>query len=211
MTSDPRDVSSDLERAREISRRLGPEGSPSTAAPEGGFIRFRRRAPSTPAPAAPAAGPAASAAPLAQAEATPVGMAPPVLAAYGARRWDLLTSWLRQAADGRAAFLMDAHGLVMSVDGPVEISEVENVGARLVVAMTHVARMFAEVPRSLQLDVSVGQFHVRGFDLREKDGTVLTAGILGTRTTQARCEHLRQLAEAALEASPDETAGAGKD
>lgn len=191
MTSSPSAASSDLEKARALSRSLGAARPPEGA--RGGFIAFRRPARAgSEAPAPAAARPEAGAAPG-------IVTSPPLLPPFGARRWDLLTAWLRESADGRVAFVMDSQGLLMALDGPLEVPEVENAGARLGLALFHVGKMFSEAPQGIRIDVSVGDLHLTGFELHEPGGSQFTVGILGPEPiSPRRCETLRRQAEAAL-------------
>lgn len=193
MTSGPSAGSSDLEKARTLSRRLGSSGPPDGR--PGGFIVFRRRAGRVEAEA-----PAPGSAEVAKAsEASGVETSPPLLPAFGARRWDLLTAWLRESVEGRAAFVMDSQGLLMALDGPLEVPEVENAGARLGLALLHAGKMFAESPPFLRLDVSIGDLHLTGFELHEPGGNQFTVGVLGpSPISPRRCAAIRRLAELAL-------------
>jgi hypothetical protein len=198
MTSNPNAASSDLEKARALSMRLGSAGLPDRR--PGGFIVFRRPARSREAEVLPLASPQVGE----SGEASGVQTSPPLLPAFGARRWDLLTAWLRESADGRAAFVMDSQGLLMALDGPLEVPEVENAGARLGLALLHAGKMFAEAPPSLSLDVSLGDLHLTGFELHEPGGNQFTVGILGSEPVgPRRCDVLRKQAEAALATDPD--------
>ncbi len=197
MTSSPSAGSSDLEKARALSKSLEaarpPEGT------RGGFIAFRRPARPEPAGIVPPP-PRVEPSPV---EAVGVLTSPPLLPSFGARRWDLLTAWLRESSDGRAAFVMDSQGLLMAVDGPLELPEVENAGARLGLALLHAGKMFAEAPPSIRIDVSVGDLSLTGFELHEPGGNQFTVGILGPEPISARrCEALRRQAEAALATDP---------
>jgi hypothetical protein len=201
MTSSPSDGSSDLQKARTLSKRLGsasaPDGRP------GGFIVFRRPARQMAAAVPPPAIPQS----VAIGDLPGVQTSPPLLPAFGARRWDLLTAWLRESVDGRAAFVMDSQGLLMALDGPLEVPEVENAGARLGLALLHAGKMFAESPPFLRLDVSVGDLHLTGFELHEPGGGQFTVGILGPEPISPRhCDALRRQAESALATDPDPAA-----
>jgi len=202
MTSSPSAGSSDLEKARTLSMRLGsaspPEGRP------GGFIVFRRPARRKEAEVPPAASPHTAEA----GGESGVQTSPPLLPAFGARRWDLLTAWLRESVDGRAAFVMDSQGLLMALDGPLEVPEVENAGARLGLALLHAGKMFTESPPFLRLDVSIGDLHLTGFELHEPGGNQFTVGILGPAPiSPRRCEALRRQAELALATDLDPATG----
>lgn len=198
MTSSPSDGSSDLEKARTLSKRLG-SASPQDRHP-GGFIVFRRPARHTEAAETPPVIPQSAAG----GDLLGVQTSPPVLPAFGARRWDLLTAWLRESVDGRAAFVMDSQGLLMALDGPLEVPDAENAGARLGLALLHAGKMFAELPPVLRLDVSVGDLHLTGFELHEPGGGQFTVGILGLEPiSPRRCDSLRRQAESALATNAD--------
>lgn len=192
MKSSPSAGSSDLEKARALSRGLGAARPPEGA--RGGFIAFRR-----PARAATETSEPTVARPEPAAATAGVDTSPPLLPPFGARRWDLLTAWLRESAEGRVAFVMDAQGLLMALDGPLEVPEVENAGARLGLALFHAGKMFTEAPPDIRIDVSVGDLHLTGFELHEPGGNLFTVGILGPEPiSPRRCEALRRQAEAAL-------------
>ena len=89
MTSSPSAGSSDLEKARALSKSL--EAARSPEGTRAGFIAFRRPGRREPA-GMPSPPPRVEAPP---AEAAGVQTSPPLLPAFGARRWDLLTAWLR--------------------------------------------------------------------------------------------------------------------
>ncbi|MBK9090951.1 MAG: hypothetical protein IPL90_18685 [Holophagales bacterium] len=202
MTSSPSDGSSDLEKARTLSKRLGPASPPDVR--PGGFIVFRRPARHAVGAFPPPSPPQAAAV----GGLSGVQTSPPMLPAFGARRWDLLTAWLRESVDGRAAFVMDSQGLLMALDGPLEVPEVENAGARLGLALLHAGKMFAESPPFLRLDVSVGDLHLTGFELHEPGGSQFTVGILGPEPiSPRRCAALRRQAESALATDPDPATG----
>ena len=206
MTSSPNAASSDLEKARALSRSLG-AARPGESS-RGGFIVFRRparRRERELQPADPSSCPEPE-------EESGVLTSPPLLPAFGARRWDLLTAWLRDSVGGRAAFVMDSQGLLMALDGPLEVPEVENAGARLGLALLHAGKMFAESPPFLRIDVSVGDLHLTGFELHEPGGSQFTVGILGPEPiSPGRCDALRRQAESALasETGLPDLSGAG--
>lgn len=64
--------------------------------------------------------------------------------AYGAHAWNELLDALRNATGASAAFLIDAEGLAVAVRGDVGGGELEELGARLLVALDQVARLSAK-------------------------------------------------------------------
>jgi hypothetical protein len=106
---------------------------------------------------------------------------------------------------------MDSQGLLMALDGPLEVPEVENAGARLGLALLHAGKMFAESPPFFRIDVSVGDLHLTGFELHDPGGSQFTVGILGSEPIAPhRCDALRRQAESALttDSDPSDSSGA---
>jgi hypothetical protein len=185
---------SDLERARALSRRL--EGMPARTVPppdEPKFVRFHRKA--LPMASAP---PALDLEP-ARTNRTGATETPDVVG-YGARRWGVLANWLLEQTSARASLLMDSHGLLLAVEGPMDVPEVEGVGAHLMEALAQASKMFAEKPPGMRIDISFGEFHLVGFEVDAGDVGLLTVGLLGTSpVSPERCVELRQHVENALE------------
>lgn len=170
--------SSDLERAREMSRRLaaGSSGRPDAPSPSrragigvaapdpAGFVRLRRPAPRSTAASAP---PVAADRPLR-------------VAAFGGEGWDAILDWTLEATGAGAAFLMDPHGLVVACRGPLPSGQAEGLGARLMLALDQAAKMVPPGEESADLSVAVqfGEVLLTGFLAPLADGTVLTAGLI---------------------------------
>lgn len=124
-----RDVnSSDLERARALSRRLsGESGGPAPSAPAAGFVRFANRSPPRTARAAAAPSPASASA------SAPIAAAPKPHPAAPASfaSWDALLAWCLEVAQAKAAFVVDPEGFVIAHCGDWKFEDLEAVGSQL--------------------------------------------------------------------------------
>ncbi len=120
--TDPRAPSSDLEHARALSRRLrGPQGTTAQRAePSPRYIHFDARR----------AAPDAWLSPLSRAAAP-----------FGAEVWNELLDGCLASADATAAFLMDAHGLVVATRGALKQSDAEAIGGRLMAALDQIEQI----------------------------------------------------------------------
>lgn len=115
--------SSDLERARTLSRRLsGESDAPAPSAPPTRFVRFSNRLPPRAARAADAA-PAPSPVP-----AAPKPL-PPAPASF--ESWDALLGWCLEVTRAKAAFVVDPEGFVIAHRGDWRFEHLEAVGSQL--------------------------------------------------------------------------------
>jgi hypothetical protein len=117
-----RDVnSSDIERARALSRRLaGERNAPAPSEPKEGFVRFANRFQSRANQPAPA--PAAAAAPAAK---------PIPEALVSCENWDAMLAWCLEASGAKAAFVVDPEGFVIAHRGNWKFENLEAVGSQL--------------------------------------------------------------------------------
>jgi hypothetical protein len=111
--------SSDLERARALSRRLSGESeAPAPSAPQTRFVRFSNRSPPR-AASAPAPSPV---------PAAPKPL-PPAPASF--ESWDALLGWCLEVARAKAAFVVDPEGFVIAHRGDWRFEHLEAVGSQL--------------------------------------------------------------------------------
>ena len=168
--------SSDLDLAREISRRLtgapfsrarasAPEPTPrvGVAAPDpSGFVSLRRN---DPVPA-------------------PVPTPTPTPRVFGAGGWENLLEWTLAATGSEAAFLMDPHGLVVACRGPLPAGQAERLGARLMVALDQARRMAPTEEEDISVTVQFGEVFLTGFAAPLSDGILLTAGLVSRKPVE---------------------------
>ncbi len=167
MTSSDRLDISDLESARELSRRLTTAAlapSPQSATP---FVRFRAStALGKPPQPEPEPGP----------NALPPGLDPTLT---GGALWNQLLDWCRATAQAETAFVMDAYGLVVGSRGPLQGEQFEEVGARLILILDQ-ARQMQPIPElEPAIGVELGTRWLTGFQAPLEDGTPLTIGLIG--------------------------------
>lgn len=161
---------SDLDRAREISRRLAgsrslpdPPARVGVAPPDpAGFVSLRRTATTTAAALMPTAPP------------------PEVREALGSGRWDALLDWALSAASCQAGFVVDPRGLVVGCRGPLPVAQAEGLGSRLMAALDQ-ARQMAGPKDGPEPSVTIqfGDVLLTAFAARPGDGSVLTIGLIG--------------------------------
>jgi hypothetical protein len=125
MSNDPSERSSDLGLARSIARRLrgrsAPSGAPSAVSQGPRYVRFDARRI--------ASGPAGSIPP------------PDAEGRSASDRWNQFLDDCRELCHAKAAFVMDEHGLVVSVRGLDDGEALEVLGARLTVTFQQADRM----------------------------------------------------------------------
>ena len=156
---------SDIERARELSRRLaGPQaaaGAAVAAAPIARYVQFgmpiSAMPPSEPSAEAVAPEPVAAPAELvpshptrtvAPAVAEPVAAAPaPIVEPAGFESLEGMLEWCRCQLDAESAFVVDTQGFVITVDGRAAEDHFEGLGAGLSVS----------IERLMELDHAAGQ------------------------------------------------------
>jgi hypothetical protein len=161
--------SSDVERARALTKRLeqGDKADGQAAASEPGYIRFsaaRFGAPAAPVPQRP----------------------PHVPPPGGPVDWGALIGWVRALAGADAVFLSDASGLLVALAGDVTHEHAEAMGSRLVLAFEHADRMeAAEAHASRFMAVDFGGVVVSGLRVDLPEGGRLVLGIASSTALDA--------------------------
>ncbi len=161
MSRDTGESSSDVERARQLSIRLGShDEAPAQARPPAAipYIRFD---------AGRFAGPAPGPLPP-RAERPP----PPE-----SDDWAALLGWIRALCAADAAFLIDVRGLLVAASGDVPKERAEGMGARLVLAFEHADRMEADAQRSRSMVIDFGGAVLTGIRIPLPEGETLVLGI----------------------------------
>jgi len=132
---------SDIERAREISRRITgtPQTQPAGPSEPGAqaYVPFSLSfgvgsAPVVSTPAAPTK--VADAAAMVQ---------PVDYESISFESWESLLHWCREELDAESAFVVDPQGFVISLDGRLAEDGFEGIGAELSYSMEHLARITA--------------------------------------------------------------------
>jgi hypothetical protein len=177
--SDARSASSsDLELARELSRRLAIDTRPTPrpARPaSAGYVAFTPRRVQVPMPP-PLLEPAV------ESERRHVPDPPIVSIEEGSACWDRLLEWCLDAFGGEAAFVMDAYGLVVAARGRLGPDAVQGIGARLMIALQHAEQMDLDagegVSRALAVELSAGWLNgLRVLIGEGEDALSLTVGV----------------------------------
>ncbi len=184
MSRDRAASSSDVERARELSRKLGPTLTPAvepaSSAPSP-YIRFdaARFAGSVVAPAG--AAPARS--------AVVIPALPP------SEDWASLLAWVRLACSALEVFLIDGRGLLVASSGDISKERAESMGARLVLAFEQADRMEESASQSRSIVIDFGDVVLTGIRIPLPEGGTLVVGIAGKELPQneARAEVERVL------------------
>jgi hypothetical protein len=182
--------SSDLNRAREISRRLAerekrPAPKPAAAPAPGPAHRFSAEQvraaaglPAPPAPASPAASAPAASAPAPARAAPPPRPLPPLPAGGG---WDALVAWCRSALLAESAFLIDDQGLLVASAGKIDAREAEGIGGRLVFTLEQADEMKGDALSARAITLEYGGSCLSGWRVPIAGGVSLTLGVLGAR------------------------------
>lgn len=169
MKSAPAASSSDLERARQLSRSLRPAlARPAGAAPRAagsGYVRFQMAA-APPAPA-PVPSPAPDVPP-----AIPAGLA-------GGALWNFLLDWCAAYVQAGTAFVMDGFGLLVAARGDLPPEQFEEVGGRLILILQQARLMQGAAVADLAVGIELGDGFLSGFQLLLDDGSPLTVGLIG--------------------------------
>ena len=176
--------SSDLDRARELSRKLRPEepvaASRALNADAGteGFLRFRAAKVASVAPRAPLS-PAAVAGPRDR----PAVLDRPVSPRAGGS-WGPFLDWCRRQAGSESAFAIDAQGLIISASGAIRVEEAEAMGSRTMIALEQALRM-TEAAVSPSVAFDLGGSRLSGFSVSLSDGSRVTFGLVGPEAVGA--------------------------
>ena len=184
MTNEHSANSSDLERARELSRKLKP-GPPRPTVGEAKeserpYIRFRA---ATVLRVGDLSGavpePTPSPLPL-RAVPGPVPSAPPQAAPeVRGPRWEPLLDWCRSVSGAESAFVLHPYGLIVAVRGPLPEAEAGEMGSRLMVALEHARKMPVDGAGDASVAFDLGGRWLSGFSFPLRDGTKLTFASIG--------------------------------
>ena len=193
MSSNRSANSSDGEAARQAAARLRGEkrAAPSTA-PAPVFVAFSAAAAlgATPGARPVAAAPAAPPPPAAQSPAPSqpgpqADVPPPPPGASAAQRWDHLLDWCLTSAGARAAFVLEAQGLLVASRGLLPFEDVQGLGGRLMVALEQAGRMASEDGLDGgAVSVELGGRWLSGFSL-PFGGSQVTLALLSAEPIQA--------------------------
>ena len=166
--------SSDLNRAREISRRLSQlePGAPPQRDASARFSASQVTGIPTPPPMPAAAAPAAGADPRA---ATPLPARVPPLPA--ATTFEARTAWCREALGAESVFLLDERGLLVASAGSVAATEAEGVGARVVFTFEQADAMRRGSDRTRSICVEFGSGFLTAWRF-PAEGVVLTVCVV---------------------------------
>lgn len=175
MKSEPTESSSDLDSARELSRNLvsARAGSPSPAPPPDDYVRFTF---SSVVRRGVAGGPGLR---------RPATVEPEAQRPESATTWDEFLARSLPAAQGEAAFLMDAQGLLVAGCGPIPAADLEGIGARLMAALEHARKMQLEEGHDPAVVVELGTAWLTGFAVSLRDGSTMTMGVVGPAALHA--------------------------
>jgi len=186
MSRDRAVSSSDVERARALSKRLGLGVREVSAAPSAGPEYIRFAAPSFAAASAPLDSPA----PL---------IAPP----NGPVAWAQLTGWVRELVGARLVVLSDASGLLVALSGDATHERAEAMGARLVLSFEQADRLEANERASRFMSLDFGAVVVSGLRVDLPGGGRLVLGIAAEAAlpAQLRTDIERALAHKAHESA----------
>lgn len=168
----------DLERARELSKKLSPAPVPSPAekpATPGGYVRFS---------------------PTSAVKAAPAPEKPAPQEQFGPALWNRMLDQCLKSAAAELAFVVDEDGLVVAWRGAADSSISEGIGARLVIAFEQAAQMTDVGSTSQSIAIEFGDRWLTGIRIRRKDNHVFTVGVLSpsvvTREVRRAMEKLIQ-------------------
>lgn len=164
-------ASSDLDRARTLSRSLRPGASlarrtESTGFP-GGFVRFRFAGQELAQPR------------LAAEPAAPQELPDLPAELSGGALWDRLLELCATMTKAETAFIMDGFGLLVSCRGPLAGDEFEEIGARLILILEQARQMRSAEPAGEAVAIEMGEKYLSGFQVLFEDGLSLTIGLIG--------------------------------
>jgi hypothetical protein len=175
MPTDPNAHSSDLDRAKALTRALRPDAASATAKPQGepasGYIKFR---------AAPvqALNQAPNQATPPPAKAQIADEPPPNIDVFGADSWEALLDWVVRVSGCEQAFVIDAQGLVIA-QGGMAIEEVERVGARLQMALEQARKLTEGEAAAPSVSIGLGSTWLSGFPIALAGAGDAILGLLG--------------------------------
>jgi hypothetical protein len=154
--------SSDIDRARELSRRLSAFGSktrqPSEAAPAAAYVRFTAAVPSEATTI-----PSAVASPERTAIEPAVAELPPL---ENVDSWETLLTWVSKGLAADAAFVVDNQGFVIANTGKVPTDGFVALGAELCLSFEQLESMDPLAGRPLWLDLEFMRRRIVAFCAR---------------------------------------------
>lgn len=217
MRNDRPDSYYDLEDAARIAARLRPGANRAeevTASTETrAYVRFNlselrfgpRATTDAAPPAAEAVAPPVAASPIAQPFVPPQastrleGLSE--IETTGSAGWGKMLDWCVDALDADAAFIVDARGLVIGGAGLLGSGEVEETGARLIVAFGQADRMLSSHGASLSLSVELESGWLVGIRIPSRDDEEFILGIVSNEalSQDIRRELAKAFSKKALE------------
>ena len=169
MSSDPNDSSFDLDQARRLSQRLrgggrpaAPPSGPRGPSAEQGYVRFVAR----------------------KVDGYPEAPRPASHDGFGEETWnDFLDECIAQTR-AASAFLMDAQGLVVACRGDRSASELEGIGARLMVMLEQADKMRGASTVSESVCIELDAQWLTGLRARLDGGRTMTLGVIAPAPLQ---------------------------
>jgi len=92
--------------------------------------------------------------------------------------WRDMLGWCREAADARAAFVLDADGFVVANMGEEPANGFDGMGAELVYSMDHLDRVDSYAGGVVSVDLQFKDRSVYGFRIRVGDAAQLVMGLI---------------------------------
>jgi hypothetical protein len=89
-----------------------------------------------------------------------------------------MLGWCREAADARAAFILDTDGFVVANMGEEPVNGFDGMGAELVYSMDHLDRVDAHAGTILSVDLQFKDRSVYGFRIRITEAVQLVMGLI---------------------------------
>jgi hypothetical protein len=169
--SDRNDSFSDLDEARALSHGLRGDGSRAFNLPheDDGYVRLGAISPVAQKNAAFRPG----------SRTTPPASLPPLErateGAYGVANWDLLARWCLEAIRGRAAFVMDRRGLIITHGGELDREHADELAARFAMAIEQATRMRRSDEDAVQVAIRLGDEWLSGLQLQLGDDEALVS------------------------------------
>jgi len=92
--------------------------------------------------------------------------------------WRDMLGWCREAADARAAFILDVDGFVVANMGEEPVNGFDGMGAELVYSMDHLDRVDAHAGTIISVDLQFKDRSVYGFRIRINEAVQLVMGLI---------------------------------
>jgi hypothetical protein len=84
-----------------------------------------------------------------------------------------------------AAFVLDGHGLLIAVQGTLQMEELERIGARLLAALEQARKIDVAEPSMLSVNIALGDRWLSGLSVAGADGSRAVLGLLGPIVSSA--------------------------